>query len=203
MHPRSVLSCPTYWTITWAWSGHYITNQDIILYWLNAYRHGQIATEIDTTDITGPEITCHSSNLSCYFTCFPTLLPHVFIICKIHWNLLREREYRCFMLANVVLIQPEAAFFKVCVSQLSVVCAAACLVGKDKIIDEWVFCCQIFQGIELEDTWARAHFLCDCATFGWITPIYHLSAMAQTEVEMGIRRYRYYSIISYIYSFSK
>ena len=125
------------------------------------------------------------------------LLPHVFIICKIHWNLLREREYRCFMLANVVLIQPEAAFFKVCVSQLSVVCAAACLVGKDKIIDEWVFCCQIFQGIELEDTWARAHFLCDCATFGWITPIYHLSAMAQTEVEMGIRRYRYYSIIYY------
>ena len=126
-----------------------------------------------------------------------TLLPHVFIICKIHWNLLREREYRCFMLANVVLKQPEAAFFKVCVSQLSVVCAAACLVGKDRIIDEWVFCCQIFQGIELEDTWARAHFLCDCATFGWITPIYHLSAMAQTEVEMGIRRYRYYSIIYY------
>ena len=152
-------------------------------------------TESDTTDTTGPEITCHSSNLSCSFT--STLLPHVFIICKIHWNLLREREYRCFMLANVVFIQPEAAFFKVCVSQLSVVCAAACLVGKDKIIDEWVFCCQIFQGIELEDTWARAHFLCDCATFGWITPIYHLSAMAQTEVEMGIRRYRYYSIIIY------
>ena len=40
------------------------------------------------------------------------------------------------VLANVVFIQPEAAFFKVCVSQLSVVCAAACLVGKDRIIDE-------------------------------------------------------------------